>query len=93
MFNAIFFAGLIVLAVIGGKTCLLLLASQPVIGPVAAWYMEYVGPLGDGMTSNLIYGAMAAQLLLMALAPCLYGPAFMRNTGTWLRARRVVGHS
>ena len=90
MFNAFFLAGLIVSAAVGGKACLLLLASQPVIGPVAAWYMGYVGPVGDGMASNLIYGAMALQLLLVALAPVLYGPPLVRKAVAWFRARRVV---
>lgn len=92
LFNALFFVGLVVIAAVGGKSCLLLLAGQPVIGPVAAWYVGYVGPVGDGMTSNLIYGAMALQLVFMALAPVLYGPTIVRKAMAWFRARRVAAH-
>jgi hypothetical protein len=73
MFTALFFAGLIVVATVGGKACFLLLTTQPIIGPLADWYMGYVGPIGDGFAANLIYDAMASQLLLIALSPILYG--------------------
>lgn len=92
MFKALFIVGLMLVAAVDGKACLLLLTAQPMIGPVAAWYMGYIGPIGDGTAGNLIYGAMALQIVLMALAPFLYGPAFVRKAMDWLRARRVVGH-
>ena len=93
MFRALLFAGLILITAVGGKTLLLMLASLQIIGPVAAWYMGYVGQIDDGLAANLIYGAMALQLLLMALAPLLYGPLLVRKAVTWCRNRRVVAHS
>lgn len=93
MFGALFLAGLMVIAVIGGKAALLFLASQPLIGPVAAWYMGYVGQIGDGIVANLIYGEMVIQLLLMAFAPLLYGPLLVHKAVAWHRARRVGAHN
>ena len=90
MFGALFLAGLIVIAVIGGKTALLFLVSLPLIGPVAAWYMGYIGQIGDGVVANLIYGSMALQLVIMAFAPLLYGPLLVHKAvACWHRARRV----
>lgn len=83
MFSALFFAGLILIAAVGGKAILVMLASQPVIGPVTVWYMQNLGPIGDGLAANLIYGAMSLQLLLMALAPLLYGPLLVRKAVAW----------
>ena len=93
MFDALMLVGLIVIAAVGGKTSLILLASQPLIGPVAAWYMGYVGQIGDGIVANLIYGAMDLQLLLMAFAPLLYGPPLVHKVVAWYRARRVDAHN
>lgn len=92
MFAALFVAGLIVIATASGKAFLTLLASLPVGGAVAAWYMGYVGDLGVGPVANLVYGAMALQLLLMALTPVLYGPALIRKAAAWLRSHRMVAH-
>lgn len=72
---------------------MLWLAVLPVIGPVAAWYMGYIGQIVDGSAANLIYGAMALQVLLMALSPILYGPALVRKAVAWFRACHVAAHS
>ena len=89
MFHAIFLAGLVLIGAVGGKAFLTALASQPVIGSVAAWYIGYVGPLSDGVTANLVYGAMSLQILYMVLTPILYGPALARKAVMWFRTRHM----
>lgn len=93
MFAAIFVAGLMLLATGGCKAFLGLLASMPLMGPVATWYVGYVGDIGDGLAANVIYWAMSMHLLFMALAPFLYGPILVRKTAAWIRAGRLVDHT
>ncbi|MHB8226744.1 MULTISPECIES: hypothetical protein [Acidithiobacillus] len=93
MFDALILVGLMVIATVGGKASLLMLASQPLIGPVAAWCMGYVGQVDGNAIANLIYGAMALQLSLMALAPVLYGPPLVHKAVACYRARRVGVHN
>lgn len=94
MFLALFMVGLFVLIVtIGGKTMLLMLSSLPIIGPIAAWYMGYVGQIGHGLVANMIYGGMAVQLVLMALAVLLYGPRLAWKGVLYLRPKKVSNGS
>lgn len=87
MFTAFLLGSLIWILALGGKAFLLLLAQQPLIGPVAAWYMGLVGELGSGVSSNLVYGAMCVQLLVLSLAPVLYGPALLQKVFAWVGSR------
>ncbi|MFJ3465550.1 hypothetical protein [Achromobacter spanius] len=79
MFAAVIFAGVLLIAVIEGKSFALLLAGRPLIGPVVSWYVDLVGPMGDGIVANLPYGTMTIQLLALIGAPLLYGPALLRK--------------
>lgn len=80
MFEGIFLAFLILTVVVGGKALLIMLTTQPLIGPLAAWYMDHVGPLGDGMAANMVYGFMTAQLLFIPLLGLLFGPGLVRKS-------------
>lgn len=92
-FNALFFAGLILIASVGGKAVLVMLSSQPLVGPLVAWYLGFIGPLGDGLSAYLIYGAMFVQLLLMVVLPLVYGPSLTMKAVAWCRTFRQVPSS
>lgn len=76
---------LMIVAVISGEAVLTALGALPVIGGFASWYMGVIGPLVSGIGANLIYGVMAAQVVILPLSLVLYGPSAVRRGVTWLR--------
>lgn len=83
MAESLILGSLVWILAVGGKVFLQTMASLPVIGGLAAWYLNWVGPLPEGVTSNLVYGAMAAQLVILPLGTLMYAPG-------WIRAFRVL---
>lgn len=62
-----------------GKEILLMLADLPLIGNVAMWYMNFVGPLGESVMANMVYAGMAAQIAILPIAVLMYGPSAVRK--------------
>lgn len=80
MFEALVIGCLVVVSVVGGKEILAFLAEAPVIGAFASWYAGLVQPhVVDGVIANLIYGAMAAQVLIILLAVVIYGSRIIKQ--------------
>lgn len=70
---------LLVVAAMGGEAVLIALGTAPMIGWLASWYAGLVGPLQPGIVANLIYGGMAAQVIILPIAVVLYGPGAIRR--------------
>lgn len=79
MFEGIVIGVFVAAAVVGGKALLASMASLPIIGGFAGWYADFVGPLPDGIASNMIYGAMAMHVVLVPLGILLYGPRLVKR--------------
>ena len=85
MLAGMILGSLVWVAAVGGKVALLTMATWPVIGGLAAWYFDLIGPLSDGLASNLVYGVMAAQVIFLPLGALLYVPGWIRRL--WLLLR------
>lgn len=79
MIEALILGTLVAVAAVGGEAVLSALVAIPVIGGFASWYAGLVGPLEPGIGANLIYGAMAAQVVIIPLALVFYGPTALRR--------------
>ncbi len=79
MFEALVIGCLLVTLTIGGKAILTGMTALPVIGDFAGWYAGVVGSLSDGIVSNVIYGAMVMQIILLPLGVLLYGPGLVKR--------------
>lgn len=77
---------LIVVAAMGGEAVLVALGTAPVLGGFASWYAGLVGPLQPGILANLIYGAMAAQVVIIPMALAWYGPDVL--AAAWMRSAK-----
>lgn len=76
--------------VVGGQVILTAMSVWPLIGHFVGWYVGFIGPLGDGMSANLIYGAMAAQMIVILLSIVVYGPGIIKRAFTGPSDREVV---
>lgn len=88
MFVGILFVCLIIVGAVSGKALLLALSAAPIVGVLAGWYFHFVPDLGSGTMANMVYGAMALQVVLFALFPALYGPKAVRGFFACVRQRR-----
>lgn len=79
MIEGLVFGTLIAVAVLGGEAVFTVLCTLPMIGGVASWYAGLVGPLHSGMGANLIYGGMAAQVIILPLSLVFYGLTTIRR--------------
>lgn len=78
-------------ALFGGKAVLLFLCDTPLIGHFATWFMAFIGDLGDGIQANIVYGAMAAQIVIIPLAIIFYSPRFIKRLGNRKDENNGVG--
>lgn len=90
MFEAIVIGCLVVVSVVGGKALLAGMAALPVIGGFAGWYAGLVGSLPEGVVSNLIYGAIALQIVLLPLSGLLYGPGLVKRVMNKLSQQKAA---
>lgn len=91
MFEALVIVCLVVVSAVGGKEILTLLAEAPAIGAFASWYAGLVQPhLVDGVIANLIYGAMAVQVLVILLTVVVCGPRILKQALKGLSNAEVV---
>lgn len=85
MIEGLIIGMLIAVAAIGGEAVLATLGTLPAIGGFASWYAGLIGPLEPGICANLIYGVMAAQVVILPPSLALYGPSAIRRGVTMLR--------
>lgn len=90
MIETIIFGSIVLAMVVGGKALLSAMAAWPVIGSFAAWYYGVISPLPDGIVANLIYGTMAAQVIILPLAVLLYGPRGFKRIAALCRRDQPV---
>ena len=88
MVEAFFFGSLVWIMVVGGKVLIQALATMPIIGGLAGLYLNMIGPLPDGMISNLIYGAMVAHLIILPLGVLMFAPRWIHQLYAGLQARQ-----
>lgn len=88
MIYAFIFASLILMAAASGTVFFQVVTGLPVLGPVVQWWGNFVGPVGDGLSANLVHGMSTAQVVVLALAVVLNGPASIRAIAWALRACR-----
>lgn len=65
----------IFVAAVGGEAVFAAIGTLPVIGGVAVWFANLIGPLQPGFSANLIYGVMTLQVIILPLSLILYGPS------------------
>lgn len=90
MIEGLILGMLIAVVAVGGEAVFAALGSLPVIGGVASWYSGLIGPLQPGLSANLIYGVMAAQVVILPLSILLCGPAALRRVIAMVRKTPAV---
>lgn len=90
MIEALIIVTVVLLCISVGGQAILAAMAWPLIGDVVAWYVGLVGPLSDGLSANLIYGAMAAQMIVIPLAVVIHGPGIVKRALTGPSDMEVV---
>lgn len=83
------FIALVFFGAFSGKTVLLLLSNIVLIGPMITGYTNYIGVVGDGAISNLIYAGISIQMLSLIAIPLFWVPIIIRKTIMWTRDHKV----